>query len=189
MQRLCKIGNGTFDRPSANRPPCIYATAATCRTSMRQLQWTHDMYHCMMPHAALTVCMTGAGLARPVVSIMIASKRWRRRSSLLRMRMRSPRTVQHTQPLFICASTAHSAHTRCEFCSTATARGMLQAMLCREVCRAAQSQHEHSQQQKRTLVTSKHTLGASLAHLKDLLLETMQVTWSMTACQWSAAKY
>ena len=47
------------------------------------------------------VCATGPGSARPVVSITIASSAVPRRKSLERMRMRSPRTVQQMQPLFI----------------------------------------------------------------------------------------
>mmetsp|Transcript_12722 Transcript_12722/g.32507 ORF Transcript_12722/g.32507 Transcript_12722/m.32507 type:complete len:237 (+) Transcript_12722:751-1461(+) len=47
------------------------------------------------------VCATGPGSARPVVSIMIPSRSARRRKSFERIRMRSPRTVQQMQPLFI----------------------------------------------------------------------------------------
>jgi len=47
------------------------------------------------------VCATGTGSARPVVSTTMASKRPGRRISPSTTRIRSPRTVQHTQPLFI----------------------------------------------------------------------------------------
>mmetsp|Transcript_27539 Transcript_27539/g.68459 ORF Transcript_27539/g.68459 Transcript_27539/m.68459 type:complete len:202 (-) Transcript_27539:17-622(-) len=47
------------------------------------------------------VWITGPGSARPVVSIRMASSVALRRKSLERMRMRSPRTVQQMQPLFI----------------------------------------------------------------------------------------
>mmetsp|Transcript_1792 Transcript_1792/g.7464 ORF Transcript_1792/g.7464 Transcript_1792/m.7464 type:complete len:203 (+) Transcript_1792:528-1136(+) len=47
------------------------------------------------------VCATGAGSARPVVSMMMWSNASFRRMSLLRIRMRSWRTVQQMHPLFI----------------------------------------------------------------------------------------
>mmetsp|Transcript_9361 Transcript_9361/g.24199 ORF Transcript_9361/g.24199 Transcript_9361/m.24199 type:complete len:278 (+) Transcript_9361:279-1112(+) len=47
------------------------------------------------------VCATGAGSAIPVVSMIIPSSFSLRLRSLLRMRIRSPRTVQHMHPLFI----------------------------------------------------------------------------------------
>ena len=54
------------------------------------------------------VCATGAGSARPVVSTMIASNLPFRFISPSMMRMRSPRTVQQMQPLFI-SNTSSSA--------------------------------------------------------------------------------
>jgi hypothetical protein len=54
------------------------------------------------------VCATGAGSARPVVSTMMASNLPLRFISPSRMRTRSPRTVQHMQPLFI-SNTSSSA--------------------------------------------------------------------------------
>ena len=62
----------------------------------------------LAPAAAARVhtCATGAGSARPVVSIMIASNRFLRLSSLLRMRMRSPRTAP---PACGCVSATQSA--------------------------------------------------------------------------------
>ena len=56
------------------------------------------------------VCATGAGSARPVVSTMIASNLPLRRISPSMMRIRSPRTVQQMQPLFI-SNTSSSAPT------------------------------------------------------------------------------
>src|SRR3984885_639916 len=53
-------------------------------------------------------CATGAGSARPVVSTMMASNLPLRFIRPSRMRTRSPRTVQHTQPLFI-SKTSSSA--------------------------------------------------------------------------------
>ena len=47
------------------------------------------------------VCATGPGSARPVVSMMIASRSLLKRKSLPRIRMRSPRTVQQIHPLFL----------------------------------------------------------------------------------------
>src|SRR6202163_3571906 len=54
------------------------------------------------------VCATGAGSARPVVSTMMASNLPLRFINPSRMRTRSPRTVQQTQPLFI-SKTSSSA--------------------------------------------------------------------------------
>ena len=54
------------------------------------------------------VCATGAGSARPVVSTMIASNLPLRFIRPSMMRMRSPRTVQQMQPLFI-SNTSSSA--------------------------------------------------------------------------------
>ena len=58
------------------------------------------------------VCATGAGSARPVVSTMMPSKRSRLRISWVRMRMRSPRTVQQMQPLFISNTSSSASTTR-----------------------------------------------------------------------------
>mmetsp|Transcript_31446 Transcript_31446/g.98547 ORF Transcript_31446/g.98547 Transcript_31446/m.98547 type:complete len:227 (+) Transcript_31446:102-782(+) len=55
----------------------------------------------LMDSSMKKVCATGPGSASPVVSITTASSRSRRLKSLERMRMRSPRTVQQMQPLFI----------------------------------------------------------------------------------------
>ena len=58
------------------------------------------------------VCATGAGLASPVVSMMMPSKRSRRRIRPPTMRIRSPRTVQQTQPLFISNTSSSLSTTR-----------------------------------------------------------------------------
>ena len=54
------------------------------------------------------VCATGAGSARPVVSMMMASKRLTLACSFLRATTRSPRTVQQMHP-FITSITSSSA--------------------------------------------------------------------------------
>src|SRR5262249_50520708 len=56
------------------------------------------------------VCATGAGSASPVVSTMMPSNLPLRRMRPSMIRMRSPRTVQQTQPLFI-SNTSSSAPT------------------------------------------------------------------------------
>ena len=56
------------------------------------------------------VCATGAGSASPVVSTMMASNLPFFFIRSARMRMRSPRTVQQMQPLFI-SNTSSSAPT------------------------------------------------------------------------------
>ena len=56
------------------------------------------------------VCATGAGSASPVVSTMMASNLPLRRIRPSMMRIRSPRTVQQMQPLFI-SNTSSSAPT------------------------------------------------------------------------------
>ncbi len=56
------------------------------------------------------VCATGAGFAKPVVSTRMASKPPLRFIKPSMMRIRSPRTVQQTQPLFI-SKTSSSAST------------------------------------------------------------------------------
>mmetsp|Transcript_83195 Transcript_83195/g.233085 ORF Transcript_83195/g.233085 Transcript_83195/m.233085 type:complete len:313 (+) Transcript_83195:457-1395(+) len=60
---------------------------------------------CCTKSSAKKVCATGAGSARPVVSMMTASMNlpvfWAFFTIRLRPAMRSPRTVQQMQPLFI----------------------------------------------------------------------------------------
>mmetsp|Transcript_99058 Transcript_99058/g.174757 ORF Transcript_99058/g.174757 Transcript_99058/m.174757 type:complete len:238 (-) Transcript_99058:398-1111(-) len=60
---------------------------------------------CWTKSSAKKVCATGAGSARPVVSMMIPSKGlsffWAFFTSFFRPAIRSPRTVQQMQPLFI----------------------------------------------------------------------------------------
>ena len=58
------------------------------------------------------VCATGAGLARPVVSMMMPSNLSRRFISPPTMRIRSPRTVQQMQPLFISNTSSSLSTTR-----------------------------------------------------------------------------
>ena len=58
------------------------------------------------------VCATGAGLARPVVSIRMPSSRSLRLRRRPRMRIRSPRTEQQMQPLFISNSSSSLAMTQ-----------------------------------------------------------------------------
>mmetsp|Transcript_55295 Transcript_55295/g.152248 ORF Transcript_55295/g.152248 Transcript_55295/m.152248 type:complete len:236 (+) Transcript_55295:272-979(+) len=67
------------------------ASTRVTMQSIRKLSWSVA--------SLLKVWMIGAGSARPVVSSMIAWKSLRRTMSELRVRTRSPRTVQQTQPL------------------------------------------------------------------------------------------
>ena len=64
------------------------------------------------PSSTKKVCATGAGFARPVVSMMIPSNRSRRFISPPTMRIRSPRTVQQMQPLFISNTSSSVSTTR-----------------------------------------------------------------------------
>ena len=71
---------------------CLQSTSVTMPSSRA---------NSLMLSSIKKVCATGPGSARPVVSITIASSAEPRRKSFERMRMRSPRTVQQMQPLFI----------------------------------------------------------------------------------------
>ena len=62
--------------------------------------------------SAKKVCATGAGSARPVVSTMMPSNFSRRFIRPLMMRIRSPRTVQQMQPLFISNTSSSVSTTR-----------------------------------------------------------------------------
>src|SRR5262245_3272676 len=58
------------------------------------------------------LCATGAGSASPVVSITTVSNLSRCSISWKKLRTRSPRTVQQTQPLFICTTSWSEASSR-----------------------------------------------------------------------------
>ena len=64
------------------------------------------------------VCATGAGSARPVVSMMMPSSLVPRRKSFERMRIRSPRTVQQMQPLFISKMSSDVSYRCCTSASS-----------------------------------------------------------------------
>mmetsp|Transcript_15840 Transcript_15840/g.26943 ORF Transcript_15840/g.26943 Transcript_15840/m.26943 type:complete len:278 (+) Transcript_15840:652-1485(+) len=69
----------------------FFASTRHTMQSMRKLSW--------IVTSLLNVWMMGAGSASPVVSRTIAWKSLRRLARSLSVRTRSPRTVQHTQPL------------------------------------------------------------------------------------------
>ncbi len=64
------------------------------------------------PSSTKKVCATGAGLASPVVSMMMPSNLPRRFIRPPTMRIRSPRTVQQMQPLFISNTSSSVSTTR-----------------------------------------------------------------------------
>mmetsp|Transcript_24465 Transcript_24465/g.81304 ORF Transcript_24465/g.81304 Transcript_24465/m.81304 type:complete len:246 (+) Transcript_24465:427-1164(+) len=72
----------------------------------------------LMDSSMKKVCATGPGSASPVVSITTASSRSRRLKSLERMRMRSPRTVQQMQPLFISKMSSDVSYRCCTSASS-----------------------------------------------------------------------
>ena len=82
---------------------CLASTTVTTASS-RVLART--------PSSTKKVCATGAGLARPVVSMMMPSNLSRRFISPPTMRIRSPRTVQQMQPLFISNTSSSVSTTR-----------------------------------------------------------------------------
>ena len=87
---------------SLSRSDSHLASATVTTASRRDLACTSS--------STKKVWATGAGSARPVVSTMIASNLPRRFISPSMMRIRSPRTVQQMQPLFI-SNTSSSAST------------------------------------------------------------------------------
>ena len=82
---------------------CLASTTVTMASSL---------VRAFTSSSAKKVCATGAGSARPVVSTMMPSNRSRRFISPPMMRIRSPRTVQQMQPLFISKTSSSVSTTR-----------------------------------------------------------------------------
>ena len=76
------------------------------------------------------VCATGAGSASPVVSIRMRSKRSLRFIKAPRMRIRSPRTVQQMQPLFISKISSSASSTSASSIPTSPNSFSMTAMRC-----------------------------------------------------------
>ena len=89
---------------SASRAGRFLASTTVTMASSRVARFTSS--------SAKKVCATGAGSARPVVSTMMPSNLPRRFISPLMMRIRSPRTVQQMQPLFISNTSSSVSTTR-----------------------------------------------------------------------------
>ena len=77
--------------------------------SARPLKWPCPVLHTCRYSSTKNVWATGAGSARPVVSMMIASRGSLRCSNLYRILIKSPRTVQQMQPLFISITSSYSS--------------------------------------------------------------------------------
>src|SRR6202022_4565834 len=89
---------------SFSRSLSHFASATVTTASSRALFCTSS--------STKKVCATGAGSASPVVSTMMASNLPLRFIRPSRMRTRSPRTVQHMQPLFISNTSSSAPITR-----------------------------------------------------------------------------
>mmetsp|Transcript_13046 Transcript_13046/g.29781 ORF Transcript_13046/g.29781 Transcript_13046/m.29781 type:complete len:235 (+) Transcript_13046:663-1367(+) len=87
----------SFSTPSAfSSSRCCSTCAASTIVTMPSRR-----ANCLIDSSMKNVCATGPGSASPVVSTMMASSCLPRCNSFVRMRIRSPRTVQQMQPLFI----------------------------------------------------------------------------------------
>ena len=95
-----------LSRITSAKAICSFASSASSMCSQICLASTRVttalMTSCsFMSSSTKKVCTTGPGSARPVVSMRMWSNLSRRFMRLPTMRMRSPRTVQQMQPLFI----------------------------------------------------------------------------------------
>mmetsp|Transcript_92791 Transcript_92791/g.289301 ORF Transcript_92791/g.289301 Transcript_92791/m.289301 type:complete len:321 (+) Transcript_92791:660-1622(+) len=101
-----RSANATCSTASLTMPSGFssFRCSNTCLTSTTVRMPSSDMCPCTKS-SAKKVCATGAGSAKPVVSMMMPSRGFPLPAvflySFFRPAMRSPRTVQQTQPLFI----------------------------------------------------------------------------------------
>ena len=99
-------------RRSAPRPRALSARRAGRFLASTTVTIASSRVLARTPSSTKKVCATGAGLARPVVSMMMPSNLPRRFISPPTMRIRSPRTVQQMQPLFISNTSSSVSTTR-----------------------------------------------------------------------------
>ena len=106
-----------FSTITSAKAICASASALSIRRMGRFLASTtvtiaSSRVRAFTPSSTKKVWATGAGLARPVVSMMMPSNLPRRFIRPLTMRIRSPRTVQQMQPLFISNTSSSVSMTR-----------------------------------------------------------------------------
>mmetsp|Transcript_48393 Transcript_48393/g.90670 ORF Transcript_48393/g.90670 Transcript_48393/m.90670 type:complete len:204 (-) Transcript_48393:16-627(-) len=105
----------SFSTPSgfSSSKCCTMCLASTT------VQMPSSLYISLMSSSTKKVCATGAGSARPVVSMITASNRATLACNFLRDVTRSPRTVQQMQP-FITSISSSSVFSMMTFSSTPT---------------------------------------------------------------------